>query len=62
MTLRQFVVLSAVLVLVALMASSPHHAAFWVVLGCAVFILLPYLGVLVWFQRQIRRELRERGE
>jgi len=62
MTLRHVALIAVALFLVALTASSPHDAAFWVVLGCAVFILLPYLGAIVWFQRQIRRELRDRGE
>ena len=43
MALRHALILGALLVLVALLVSSPHHVTFWVVLGVEMVALSGYV-------------------
>ena len=55
MGVRHVALFGAIVVLIALLASSPTHAAFWIVLAAFAFVGIAYLGALSWFYGELRK-------
>jgi hypothetical protein len=60
MAIRHSFLFAFIIAILAFAVSSPRHAAFWIVLAAAVFVLGPYLFALGWLHHEARRLLRER--
>jgi hypothetical protein len=60
MVIRHAVFLLGIPLYVALRLRSPSEAAFWVILGAEVAVLLPIWCVVAYFYLEIKRLLRER--
>jgi hypothetical protein len=55
MGVRHVALFGAIVVLIALLASSPTHAAFWIVLAAFAVVGVAYVAVLSWFYGELRR-------
>ena len=55
MGVRHVALFGAIVVLIALLASSPTQAAFWIVLAAFAVVGVAYVAVLSWFYGELRR-------
>jgi hypothetical protein len=62
MAIRHAVVFGGIILVLALAVSSPSHWRFWLVLFVVLFVLAPYLSVLVWLHGEARRVRSERSK
>ena len=61
MGVRHVALFGAIVVLIALLASSPRHGAFWIVLAGFAFVGVAYLSALWWFYGELRRQRQEQS-
>ncbi len=61
MGVRHVFLFGAIVILIALLASSPSHAAFWIVVAAFAFVGIAYLVAVNWFYSELRTQGSKRS-